>query len=200
MNGNVSFACPSGLVIANFSFADFGQPYGSPGNCSSYESNPYCTTPGIAAILTAQCAGQSMCIVNVNAPSYQPLDVMDGGGGNCTLSPYIYYQFTCGLPAGPTPTPTQSQTPALIASTPGFATTAGGYVAYIVCGQGTVITDVTFVSYGTPGGDPSYPVTWRNNSFCSSTSALSRVSARCLGLTGCGFIANDDELGVPSGG
>jgi hypothetical protein len=189
VGGDVYFACDDGLVISSFAFADFGQPYGVPGTCNSYAPNPYCTTGGLAANLTSQCAGQSSCVVSVTTPPFQPLDAIDGDGP-CTLQPYLYYQLNCGLPAEP----------ADIVSTNGFETTAGGSLAYLVCSAGAVITNVTFVSYGTPGGSPDSPATWTDDSQCSSASALARVSARCVGLTGCGFNAIDDELGVPSGG
>jgi hypothetical protein len=195
-------------VLANFSFADLGAPGGTPpatgtsgAGCAAlgFSYNPACTTPGLAAALTATCAGRAACTPYVASPLYQPVNE-SAGNASCAASLYVYYTFTCVQPAMSTSTPTRSPSQAVMGGSSGFETTAGGFTAYAVCPQSATVSNITFASYGQPHGSPSDTTTWSANSYCASPVALSRIAARCLGLNGCGFNTIDDELGMPTGG
>lgn len=64
--------------------------------------------------------------------------------------------------------------------------------AYFSCTPPAVIEEITFASYGLPGGDCGK---YHINKNCHATTSMAVVEDTCLGLSECAITPNDDFFG-----
>jgi hypothetical protein len=63
----------------------------------------------------------------------------------------------------------------------------------MLCGAGGLITNVSFASYGTPGG--SCEKGWQVDSACAAPNSLQVVAKRCIGKQNCSVAVRPDTFG-----
>ena len=158
---NASLSCPFGSIILGVDFASYGTPFGF---CPAFTVSA-CHAVTSAAVVAAACVGETSCVVPALNASF-------GGSPCCGVPKELSVVVRCGPPSWCASVPQNSN-------------------ATLACPPGSVITAVTFASYGTPTG------VCRAFSLgtCNAESSVSVVAAACVGHRSCTVNASDALFG-----
>eukprot|EP00753_Platysulcus_tardus_P016336 PLAT5620.1.p2 GENE.PLAT5620.1~~PLAT5620.1.p2 ORF type:complete len:944 (-),score=473.97 PLAT5620.1:101-2932(-) len=190
----VSIACEDGQTVKSITFVSYGLPTGS---CGDYKVNPRCGASAAhqtkaRSVAEAACVGKSKCTIAASNGIFG--DPCHGTFKRMSI------EAVC---AGSTPAPIviedvdsedeEEDEPVVKCA---YAKEHSGVPATISCPDDSVVTDVTFASYGTPSGECGE----LQNSGCHASSSIAKVKAACMGKNTCSVHANNGVFGDPCGG
>eukprot|EP00048_Salpingoeca_helianthica_P004255 m.75178 g.75178 ORF g.75178 m.75178 type:complete len:2506 (-) comp13123_c5_seq3:28-7545(-) len=166
-NASISNFVCASGVITQFQFASFGRPNGTCGNFQASACDA-----NVATYLSTACIGRTRCsVVNSELPR-----------SSCATNTRLITQFICRNVSLPLDNCAQAPNNTNIA---------------LACPASSVISSISFASFGTPSGTCG---SWRSSATCHAASTQSTLTTLCVGKQTCSVLASPRTFQLSSTG